>query len=293
MTLQHLQLLDQLPVSLGSQPSASSLSITFASDEPGFPVTFTSDMNYGTVGAGTLRTAAQIGNATGAAAFGTGARSAQVLRVTIATDDVVPVSQSGTWNITNISGTISLPTGAATETTLAAVDTKLGGTLTVQATNLDIRDLSSVSDSVSAVQSGTWTVDISTASTLSVENFPATVAVNAGAADASTLRVATSATNIAYQAKGKIAGTALTGSYATVLDPSSDLRAIWIFNSCNQTIMVSLDGGTTDTFELEPGESTSFDLAANGMKFSNAVNISAKHAGVVPTGGSVRVTGIS
>jgi hypothetical protein len=33
----------------------------------------------------------------------------------------VPVSatQSGTWNITNVSGTVSLPTGAATETTLA------------------------------------------------------------------------------------------------------------------------------------------------------------------------------
>lgn len=35
-------------------------------------------------------------------------------------------SQSGTWNITNISGTISLPTGAATQTTLAAVLTALG-----------------------------------------------------------------------------------------------------------------------------------------------------------------------
>ncbi len=31
----------------------------------------------------------------------------------------VAATQSGTWNITNISGTVSLPTGAATETTLA------------------------------------------------------------------------------------------------------------------------------------------------------------------------------
>lgn len=33
----------------------------------------------------------------------------------------VAVTQSGAWNITNVSGTVSLPTGAATETTLANV----------------------------------------------------------------------------------------------------------------------------------------------------------------------------
>ena len=49
-----------------------------------------------------------------APAFGTGVRGATVQRVTIATDDVVPASQSGTWNITNVAGTVSLPTGAAT-----------------------------------------------------------------------------------------------------------------------------------------------------------------------------------
>lgn len=38
-------------------------------------------------------------------------------------------TQSGTWNITNISGTVSLPTGAATETTLAAASAKLPATL--------------------------------------------------------------------------------------------------------------------------------------------------------------------
>ena len=46
--------------------------------------------------------------------------------VVIASDQsAVPASQSGTWNITNVSGTISLPTGAATETTLASVKTSV------------------------------------------------------------------------------------------------------------------------------------------------------------------------
>lgn len=35
------------------------------------------------------------------------------------------VGQAGTWNITNITGTVSLPTGAATEATLSAVNGKL------------------------------------------------------------------------------------------------------------------------------------------------------------------------
>jgi len=267
-----------------------------------------------------------------------GNSGANTLRVVIATDqDVIPVSDNG-------------------------------ASLTVDAVNLDIRDLTSASDSVAAVQSGTWTVDLSASSTVSVENLPTTVDTNTGAAGASTLRsvlatrheavatplaaqlsngtaavaydsgaagatvlrtvlatrheaaatpvatrtgngtnfddynagaataatprMAVAATNLAYTAKGKIAGTALTGSYATLLNPTSDLRIIAIFNSCNDTIMVSLDGGTTDSFELEAGESISLDLAANGLKFDNAVNISAKHAGAAPTLGTVRASGI-
>lgn len=52
------------------------------------------------------------------------------LAVAIASDQgAIPASQSGTWNINNISGTVSLPTGAATEATLAAQSAKLPATL--------------------------------------------------------------------------------------------------------------------------------------------------------------------
>lgn len=37
----------------------------------------------------------------------------------------VPASQSGTWNLNNITGTVSLPTGAATEATLLLVNNNL------------------------------------------------------------------------------------------------------------------------------------------------------------------------
>lgn len=42
------------------------------------------------------------------------------------TTNLVSAGQSGAWNITNISGTVSLPTGAATATGLSTINTTLG-----------------------------------------------------------------------------------------------------------------------------------------------------------------------
>lgn len=63
------------------------------------------------------------------AAAGAGTTSASTLRVVLPTDQTsIPATQSGTWNITNVSGTVSLPTGAATaanQTTLGSQTTKI------------------------------------------------------------------------------------------------------------------------------------------------------------------------
>lgn len=62
---------------------------------------------------------------------GTGASGVGIPRVTVSNDSNVLATQSGTWNITNVSGTVSLPTGASTSalqttgnTSLASIDTK-------------------------------------------------------------------------------------------------------------------------------------------------------------------------
>lgn len=86
----------------------------------------TVDTNYGTVGASTLRSAAQIGNATGAALFGAGTTTAQVLRVVLPTDQTaIPVTQSGAWTVTANAGT-NLNTSAL------ALDTSVNGILRAQ-----------------------------------------------------------------------------------------------------------------------------------------------------------------
>lgn len=58
------------------------------------------DTNYGVVGVSTIRTAAQIGNATGAADFNAGITTPQTLRVVLPTDQTaIPSSQSGVWSV--------------------------------------------------------------------------------------------------------------------------------------------------------------------------------------------------
>lgn len=67
--------------------------------------------------------------------MGNGVTGTGSLRVTVASDNTafsVNAVQSGTWNISNISGTISLPTGAATETTLAKLTQTQGSTTSGQ-----------------------------------------------------------------------------------------------------------------------------------------------------------------
>lgn len=69
--------------------------------------------------------------------------------------DSVSAVQSGTWNINNISGTVSLPTGAATESTLSTLNGKIPSNLTVTSTRLLV-DGSGVTQPVS----GTVTANV-------------------------------------------------------------------------------------------------------------------------------------
>lgn len=61
----------------------------------------------------------------------------------ITVDGTVAATQSGTWNITNVSGTVSLPTGASTSalqttgnSSLSSIDSKVPSNLTVTSTRL-------------------------------------------------------------------------------------------------------------------------------------------------------------
>lgn len=116
-----------------------------------------------------------------APAFGTGVRGATVQRVTISTDDIVPASQSGTWNITNVSGTVSLPTGAAT-----------AANQTTEITSLQLIDDAIVADNA-AFTDGTTKLDMAgyiydeVAGTALTENDAAAARINVNRAQVQTI----------------------------------------------------------------------------------------------------------
>lgn len=67
------------------------------------------------------------------------------LPITIASDQsALPVSQSGTWNITNVSGTVSLPTGASTSALQTTGNTSLS-TIATNTGNLSLSQGSTTS----------------------------------------------------------------------------------------------------------------------------------------------------
>lgn len=146
--------------------------------------------NYGAAGSA-VRTASQIGNASGVADFNAGNASAQTLRTVIATDQsAIPASQSGTWNITNVSGTVSLPTGAATSAKQDTMITSLGNIdtdTTTIATNTGTTATNTTSiDGKIANNYGAATGAVRTAA--QIGNATAVADFNAGNVSAQTLR---------------------------------------------------------------------------------------------------------
>lgn len=76
-------------------------------------------------------------------------------------DGTVAATQSGTWNINNVAGTISLPTGAATESSLAAVAATASGS------NLRVTPVNQTPISSSAAVVGSVTASASNVTLLS------------------------------------------------------------------------------------------------------------------------------
>jgi hypothetical protein len=89
-------------------------------------------------------------------------------------------------------------------------------------------------------------------------------------------------------AGGRIAGTSITGSYQAVLSSVPGRGVVmFIANSCNTEITVSLDAGTTDWLSFPPGYSPTIDFGANDAEFSGTVSV--KHNGIAPASGAFSV----
>lgn len=116
----------------------------------------TYDTDYGTVGANTLRTASQIGNATGAADFNAGATGAQTLRVTA--NQGAPGTNANAWFVHPTDGTNNQVFTATGQATVIITSPLPAGTNSI--------------------------------GTVVVSNFPTTVDTNYGTVGANTIRTA-------------------------------------------------------------------------------------------------------
>lgn len=94
-------------------------------------------------------------------------------------DGTVAATQSGTWNVTNVSGTISLPTGAA----IAAKQPALG---TAGAASTDVITVQGIASGtgLNVAQSGSWTVAATQSGTWNITNVSGTVSLPTGASTA-------------------------------------------------------------------------------------------------------------
>lgn len=144
-------------------------------------VTFTNDTNYGVVGANTLRTAAQIGNATGAADFNAGATGAQTLR-TQANQGASATAANGWF--------IKLTDGTNTASITAAGEVKVDITQPIPA-GTNIIGSVGVTNLPTTVDTNYGTVGASTIRTAAqIGNATGVANFNNGATGAQTLRVA-------------------------------------------------------------------------------------------------------
>ena len=215
----------------------------------------------------------------------------------------VPASQSGTWNITNVSGTVSLPTGAATSanqttanTSLFSIDGKLAsaktadfdtgaGTDTVQMVGMALpksggavaggtstdpiridptgSTTQPVSGTVSAAQSGTWTVQPgNTANTTAwkVDGSSVTQPVNVSQVGGS--NVSTAATGVQKVGLVGNAGATVDSTAAAGTAPTNAVLVSGVYNStppaptAGQAVARQLDQAGNEFFSLGNAKAT-------------------------------------
>ena len=141
----------------------------------------------------------------------------------ITVDGTVAATQSGTWNINNITGTVSLPTGAATETTLSTLNGKVTacntGAVTISSAlpagtnNIGDVDVASLPAVVDATYSSSSVTSVSAAATST-----SILATN------SSRRMAIMVNDADKNAYVKLGTTASTSSFSYKLTPGQTLE---------------------------------------------------------------------
>jgi peroxiredoxin len=225
-------------IALGQTTMAASLPVAIASNQSTLPISAAS-LPLPT-GAATSALQTQISGQL-PATLGQKAMAAS-LAVCLASDQsAIAVTQSGTWNINNISGTISLPTGAATaanqsttNTTLSAISGQLPATLGQKAMAASLAvTLASDQSALAVTQSGTWNIN----------NISGTVSLPTGAAtSANQTTINTNITGLRGQIPTSLGQTTMGASMSVTV--ASDQSAIPVTSPTSSSAALSNVSGS-------------------------------------------------
>lgn len=151
----------------------------------------------------------------------------------------VLAAQSGTWNITNISGTVSLPTGAST----AAKQPALGTAGSASSDVITVQGIASMTPFASS-QSGTW----------NITNISGTVSLPTGAATSANqsteiTSLSTIATNTGvapHTATSAVTSVASSATTVSLLASNASRKQAAFYNDSTQILYLKL-GATAST----------------------------------------------
>lgn len=165
---------------------------------------------------------------------GTGTGGAGIPRVTVSNDSNVQATQSGTWNINNVSGTVSLPTGASTETTLAKLTQTQGSTTSGQSGPL----------MQGAVSTNAPTYTNGQTSPLSLTTRGDLRITIKGGDSAQIIRNDYSTTNVTTAAYVQL-----------VASTTNNINRVWIFDSSGQDFVLATGAAASevDQIQIPPG----------------------------------------
>jgi len=247
-----ISLLNNLPSGTNTIGSISNISGTVS-----LPTGAATSANQTTLGSQTTKINDGTNTAAVKAASTAASATDPALVVAISPNNTVAATQSGTWNITNISGTVSLPTGAATsanQTTLGSQTSKINdGTNTA---------------TVKAASTAAATTDTALVVAISPNNTIG-VAAPTGRAKANTPVVTTySSTNVT------------SGAYVQlVASTTSAANMIEIFDSSGVALYFATGaaGSEVNQFVIYPGGNgqVNFAIAASTRLSVKAVSTSA------------------
>jgi len=237
-----------------------------------------------------------------ATAVNNGSATAGVIRVTVADDSTgqlklaagtaeignvknsgtfaVQAAQSGTWNITNISGTISLPTGAATSALQTQPGVDIGDVTVNNAAGAAAVNIQDGGNSITV----DGTVSITANSSVNLNQIGGTaVSTSNGATNAGTLRVTLSndsSGQVSLAAGAQIIGSLAANQSVNNAQISGTAMSVNNGNSDAGTQRVTLSADGTGQVRLAAGSATIGALTAN-----QSVNLAQVAGGTAITSG--------